>query len=341
MKIHRLFNIFLIFSVTLLSAWNVYGVSGVISLEETPLGYYEQGYSFTIKKKSGELNMTPAKNQDPLGTCVSFTASSCCEYYHPNKRFSEAEFTVLAETQIPTTIAQDCKSGLFLGNALSTASKMGFIEEERLSYEDYLKYVSTKNGINTQLWSWKNTLRQKKLEDVDICVFGNYNRTMIEMGSSLRLYGTTKDITGYRFGNIYPIHHVSKQSLAIALDTDAEEIDVPSGTMGKPLAADIKSATGALSQGFPVAAALNVYENCWDSDVISSNNNTIKMPIEGNENYSLRGSHAIVLTGFNEYTKMFELKNSWGRTWGKDGFSYIPYDYVSWYSTELIAVDKP
>lgn len=38
------------------------------------------------------------------------------------------------------------------------------------------------------------------------------------------------------------------------------------------------------------------------------------------------GGHAYLLDGINVNKKMFRIKNSWGKSWGKKGFAYISFD---------------
>ena len=40
------------------------------------------------------------------------------------------------------------------------------------------------------------------------------------------------------------------------------------------------------------------------------------------------GGHAICLVGWNPETRMFKFKNSWGTSWGENGYGYLPYDYI-------------
>lgn len=37
------------------------------------------------------------------------------------------------------------------------------------------------------------------------------------------------------------------------------------------------------------------------------------------------GHHAVTLVGYNDEAKRFMLRNSWGVTWGLNGYSYFPY----------------
>ncbi len=37
------------------------------------------------------------------------------------------------------------------------------------------------------------------------------------------------------------------------------------------------------------------------------------------------GGHAIALVGYNDKTKEYKFKNSWGANWGDNGYGYLPY----------------
>ena len=47
------------------------------------------------------------------------------------------------------------------------------------------------------------------------------------------------------------------------------------------------------------------------------------------------GGHAYLLNGVNTRTKMFRIKNSWGRSWGKNGHAYIRFSDMA----NLLAAD--
>lgn len=41
------------------------------------------------------------------------------------------------------------------------------------------------------------------------------------------------------------------------------------------------------------------------------------------------GGHAMVLVGFDDTTRMFVVRNSWGADWGDHGYCYISYDFFT------------
>lgn len=59
------------------------------------------------------------------------------------------------------------------------------------------------------------------------------------------------------------------------------------------------------------------------------------------------GGHSVVLTGYDMDKKVFFFKNSWGHTWGKDGYGTITFDSVdnylddSLYYYEVSAINIP
>lgn len=299
----------------------------IASLEETPLGHYTQRKLPVVRSipRNVSLDMTPASNQGPIGTCASFTAVACGEHYYPTHRFSAGEFTVLAETQLSETESGDCRPGLYLGKALTVAKNYGFIDEHRLPYSTYLNYVAQSSGVSVKGLS--------SIKSPEICFKDrrggvvSYNRTMAAIGTDIQLSGTTADV-GYRFSQLYPLHHVSHKALSMALR--GQKPLSQASQIGIPADANATSAVKALSMDMPVAVALPIFEGCWESSEVS-------MPDQWQQSI---GWHAVTLTGYDWEAQSFTLKNSWGTTWGHKGFASIPFEYVKLYSSEMVAVGK-
>ena len=43
---------------------------------------------------------------------------------------------------------------------------------------------------------------------------------------------------------------------------------------------------------------------------------------------NIYGGHAVCAVGYNDSTRLVKIKNSWGESWGENGYGYVPYDYI-------------
>lgn len=41
------------------------------------------------------------------------------------------------------------------------------------------------------------------------------------------------------------------------------------------------------------------------------------------------GGHAVMCVGYDDETRLFIVRNSWGISWGASGYFYMPYDYMT------------
>ena len=76
----------------------------------------------------------------------------------------------------------------------------------------------------------------------------------------------------------------------------------------------------ALSKG-PVPIGIPCFSEIFDvgSDGI--------VPYPANPDDS-KGGHAVCTVGFNDETKLIKFKNSWGTSWGENGYGYLSYEYI-------------
>lgn len=264
----------------LIASANVCGAETRLhNFKETPLGYFDNKkdicggtYFHTLNESLGdpiELTVSTAKDQGPLGTCVSYAVGTCYECLVPSFKVSIPEFTILAETHLSEDDGGDCFGGLFLGASLKIATRMGFVRKSRLTDEAYLKFVAQSNGINITKAGWKAELEEfikrneEEDKDIPICYrqhhspIDNYNTTMANMGNTLRLYGKPEiDITSHRLSCVSTIHHITPEDLTRYLEKNRYKL--PRGTVGLPGGTNINAIRHALNEGYPVAVALGV-----------------------------------------------------------------------------------
>jgi C1A family cysteine protease len=77
-----------------------------------------------------------------------------------------------------------------------------------------------------------------------------------------------------------------------------------------------------LAEGYPFVFGVMVYSN-FPMDTTTG---TVKMP--GKYDYA-EGGHCLLAVGYNDKTKRFTFRNSWGEAWGKKGYGTIPYKYLT------------
>ena len=80
---------------------------------------------------------------------------------------------------------------------------------------------------------------------------------------------------------------------------------------------------GCLASGFPFVFGFTVYESFESQQV--ANTGVVPMPAPGEQ---VLGGHAVVAVGYDDTQQRFLVRNSWGTTWGQQGYFTIPYAYL-------------
>lgn len=78
-----------------------------------------------------------------------------------------------------------------------------------------------------------------------------------------------------------------------------------------------------LASGFPIAFGFSVYSS-FESTAVAR---TGMVPLPGPDEAPL-GGHAVALVGYDDVTRHFIVRNSWGQGWGVAGYFFMPYEYV-------------
>jgi len=78
-----------------------------------------------------------------------------------------------------------------------------------------------------------------------------------------------------------------------------------------------------LIEGFPIVCGIDVYKSFESPDTMKTG--VVNMPLAHEKKL---GGHAIDLCGFDDTNKQFIFRNSWGPTFGENGYGYLPYEYI-------------
>lgn len=93
--------------------------------------------------------------------------------------------------------------------------------------------------------------------------------------------------------------------------------------------ASVDSIRASIAAGYPVDIGFICYSNLYDS----WDSGVVPMPRQGTY---ISGGHSVMLVGYDNDTRQFKFKNSWGTSFGQAGYGFLPYEYVSGYS-----IDEP
>lgn len=78
-----------------------------------------------------------------------------------------------------------------------------------------------------------------------------------------------------------------------------------------------------LASGYVFVAGISVYES-FESDEVAKTG-MVPMPQPGEQ---LLGGHAVLLVGFRDSDQKWILRNSWGASFGDQGYFYLDYSYL-------------
>ncbi len=79
----------------------------------------------------------------------------------------------------------------------------------------------------------------------------------------------------------------------------------------------------AIASGYPVCAGISVYSSFEGPGPAQTG--IIPMPSAGD---SAIGGHAILFCGYDDTKRLITFRNSWGASWGDNGYGYLPYEYA-------------
>jgi C1A family cysteine protease len=86
---------------------------------------------------------------------------------------------------------------------------------------------------------------------------------------------------------------------------------------------NINQMRGCLSEGYPFVFGFSVYESFESQEVAKSGK--VNLP---KKSESQIGGHAVMAVGYIQSSKRFIVRNSWGPSWGMNGYFTMPFDYL-------------
>ena len=78
-----------------------------------------------------------------------------------------------------------------------------------------------------------------------------------------------------------------------------------------------------LASGLPFVFGTQLYES-FESDEVARTG-VVMMPRDGEQEI---GGHCMACVGYDEKTKRWDVRNSWGTGWGQKGHCTMPFDYL-------------
>jgi C1A family cysteine protease len=86
---------------------------------------------------------------------------------------------------------------------------------------------------------------------------------------------------------------------------------------------DLAQMQGCLAEGYPFVFGFTVYES-FESPTVASTG-IVPMPAAGE---NVMGGHCVVAVGYDDTSRVFYIRNSWGTGWGLGGYCEMPYEYL-------------
>jgi C1A family cysteine protease len=86
---------------------------------------------------------------------------------------------------------------------------------------------------------------------------------------------------------------------------------------------DLDQFRACLASGYPFVFGFTVYTSFEGAEVARTGHLKLPQPSE-----KVMGAHAVLAVGYQDSSKWFLVRNSWGADWGLKGYFTIPYDYL-------------
>lgn len=90
-----------------------------------------------------------------------------------------------------------------------------------------------------------------------------------------------------------------------------------------------------LAEGYPFVFGFTVYESFFSKEVQKTG--IANFPEKEERAF---GGHAVMAVGYNQITKRFNIRNSWGTKWGNKGYFTLPFTYLETLAADFWTIRK-
>jgi C1A family cysteine protease len=157
-------------------------------------------------------------------------------------------------------------------------------------------------------------------------LFIYYNERVMEgtensdAGAAIRDGIKSVGTTGYCSEDEWPYNIAHFAELPLA--TCYQDAKLYKALKYKRIGHAVPTMRACLASGSPFVFGFSVYESFEQvgSDGV--------VPMPGPDE-SLLGGHAVMCVGYDDNKQLFTVRNSWGQSWGDQGYCYMPYAYLS------------
>lgn len=147
----------------------------------------------------------------------------------------------------------------------------------------------------------------------------NDGKELEDTGSSFQDVIRSIGHQGICMEELHPYEHQLSDIPSEEAYLDAEQRKITKAQNVNISEQDIKS---AIQEGYPVAISLKIYDSFYNWGAF------IARPSDEEIESADFGYHAMVIVGYDDASKFFLVRNSWGEKFGDKGYCYIPYSYV-------------
>jgi len=88
---------------------------------------------------------------------------------------------------------------------------------------------------------------------------------------------------------------------------------------------EVEAMKQCLAEGYPIIFGLKLTQRFF----CPPPSGMIPTPDPDDPKSAAHGLHAMLIVGYNARQEVFIVRNSWGTSWGVDGYAYLRYDYIA------------